>query len=346
MTGIFISYRREDSGAYAGRLYDALTSYFDRGSLFFDVDTIEPGQDFREVIQRTCSSCKVLLVIIGKQWATACDKSGRLRLNNSNDIHRIEIATALQKGLRVIPVRVGEAEMPDESALPPDLQPLAYRHAFEVSDRRFHQDVQLLVEALKKVLGDSTSKSSSNFPDTSQKTVPRGKSRIVPEAITTPAKRPSLFPLYGIVPGQTTVSELAKKGVRTTNIDKDTGNPYFYYVVNGFDFWYDNKSKIVTGMYLTYTEELPKPWQKLGLDWQNSYNQWVSVFQGLGYRIEIEEPPHIEEYDGHDSLSAEVVAYWGEPHPYQVTLGFRYSEGTTTSSNGTLYSINISQEEE
>ena len=139
MAGIFISYRREDSGPHAGRLYDALVAHFGDDSVFFDIDTISPGEDFREVIERTCSSCKILLAVIGKQWTTVCDKSGRLRLENKNDTLRMEIASALQKGLRVIPILVGGAEMPDESALPEDIQPLVYRNAWDLSDKRFSQ---------------------------------------------------------------------------------------------------------------------------------------------------------------------------------------------------------------
>ena len=107
MTGIFISYRREDSGAYAGRLCDALVNHFGREHIFFDIDSIAPGEDFREVIDRTFSSCQVLLAVIGKQWSTASDKTGKLRLEDKGDTLRMEITSALQKGLRVIPVLVG-----------------------------------------------------------------------------------------------------------------------------------------------------------------------------------------------------------------------------------------------
>jgi hypothetical protein len=152
MPGIFINYRREDSSAYAGRLYDALLAQFGRESVFMDIDAIGPGEDFREVIQQTCATCDVFLAVIGRSWATVQDKSGKPRLGAETDFVRLEISSALQKGLKVIPVLVGGADMPDASLLPPELHPLAFRNAWEVSDKRFHQDVQGLIEAIKKML--------------------------------------------------------------------------------------------------------------------------------------------------------------------------------------------------
>ncbi len=43
MPRIFISYRRDDSAAHAGRLYDRLIDHFDQQSVFMDVDTIQPS---------------------------------------------------------------------------------------------------------------------------------------------------------------------------------------------------------------------------------------------------------------------------------------------------------------
>jgi TIR domain-containing protein len=158
MTGIFINYRREDTSAYAGRLYDLLVTQFGRDRVFMDIDAIGPGEDFRTVIEQTCSACEVVLAVMGKSWATVCDKSGKIRLQNETDFVRLEIASALAKGIRVIPVLVGGAEMPEISTLPTEIQSLAFRNAWEISDRRFHQDAQGLVEALQKILQTKSSK--------------------------------------------------------------------------------------------------------------------------------------------------------------------------------------------
>jgi len=186
MTGIFINYRREDSSAYAGRLYDLFVAHFGSGSVFMDIDAIGPGEDFREVIQQTCASCRVMLAVIGKSWATACDKAGRIRLQNESDFVRLEIVSALIKGLRVIPVLVGGAEMPESSALPADIQSLVFRNAWEISDRRFRQDVQGLAEAVQKILEAEPPKHppapdrESDVPKTSVPTTPSPTSHLDP----------------------------------------------------------------------------------------------------------------------------------------------------------------------
>jgi TIR domain len=361
MTGIFISYRREDSGPYAGRLCDALVSHFGHDNVFFDVDTIAPGEDFREVIQQTCSSCKILLAVIGRQWATICDKNGKVRLDNKNDTLRIEIASALKNGLRIIPVLVGGAEMPDENLLPEDLQALVYRNALDVSDKRFHQDIQILVDTLKKTL-DSIPKTTSasaiqkteiSSPSEKSRRMPKEKpkatapSRKVPSTLSSRSKSsspdslPSLLPLYGVIPGRTTQSEIAKIGQRTETIDDETGEPYRCYKVKGVDCWCFKTEKIVDQIFLTDNRPMPEFWQKLGLQWKNSYDQWLSVLENLGYSLKVEEGPHIEQWEGHDSFSAEVIGRKEGLYPHKINLSFDYSRGTATDSPGTLFKITL-----
>jgi N-acetylneuraminic acid mutarotase len=145
---VFMSYRREDSSGYAGRLFDALVGRFGDGSVFMDIDTIAPGQDFVQVIQEALVDCEIVLVIIGRNWLEARDRRKRRRLDNPDDFVRMEIEGALSRALHVLPVLVGGAEMPSGRELPVSLAPLARRHAFEVSDRRWHYDVQALLAAL------------------------------------------------------------------------------------------------------------------------------------------------------------------------------------------------------
>lgn len=103
---IFMSYRREDTAYPAGWLFDRLTSHFGRGQVFKDVDSIELGDDFGEVITTAVGSCDVLLALIGDRWLTITDENGRRRLDNPNDFVRLEIETALTRNVRVIPILV------------------------------------------------------------------------------------------------------------------------------------------------------------------------------------------------------------------------------------------------
>lgn len=119
-----------------------------RNSVFMDIDTIAPGQDFVQVIEAALVDCEIVLVLIGPNWLNARDKRKRRRLDNPDDFVRMEIEGALSRGLRVLPVLVGGAEIPSSRELPPSLALLARRHAFDVSDRRWRYDVQALLAAL------------------------------------------------------------------------------------------------------------------------------------------------------------------------------------------------------
>lgn len=153
MSGIFISYRRQDSQGSAGRLADTLKAQFANNQIFRDIETIEPGVDFVEAIERALGSCVVLLAVIGPRWLSATDKNGRRRLDDPNDYTRVEIAAALQRKVRVIPVLVDGAAMPDAEELPDDLKTLARRQASELSDKRWDFDVRQLVQTIEKIPG-------------------------------------------------------------------------------------------------------------------------------------------------------------------------------------------------
>ena len=110
---IFISYRRVDTPHVAGRLFDRLEARFGAGNIFMDVDSIDPGLDFAEAIERAVGSCDVLLALIGRHWSDIVDEQGRRRLDDPEDFVALEIRTALRRKIRVIPVLVDGAPPPD-----------------------------------------------------------------------------------------------------------------------------------------------------------------------------------------------------------------------------------------
>jgi TonB family protein len=153
--GIFVSYRRSDSQGEAGRLFDDLVPLFGEHTIFMDVAAIEAGCDFRKAIEEGVSQCGVLLAVIGPEWLNAKDEAGGPRLNYPADFVRLEIASALKRDIPVIPVLVRAARMPSVEQLPEDLKNLAYRNAVELTHARWKSDVQLLVDALRRLLGGS-----------------------------------------------------------------------------------------------------------------------------------------------------------------------------------------------
>jgi hypothetical protein len=149
---IFVSYRRQDASGEAGRLVDHLQEVFGDDSVFLDVETIEAGLDFIQAIEKALSSCKVLIAMIGPHWATMKDPQGNLRLFNKDDFIRIEISAALKRDIRVIPVLVNGAMMPNPEDLPEDLQGLTRRHAQELSSSRWKYDSDQLTSVLSKII--------------------------------------------------------------------------------------------------------------------------------------------------------------------------------------------------
>jgi TIR domain/WD domain, G-beta repeat len=148
---IFISYRRDDSAGYAGRLFEHLTAHFGARNVFMDIDTIEPGEDFRKVIRNAVGTCDVVLVMIGKHWLKIADAQGQRRLDDPQDWVRAEIADALANPhIRVIPVLVRDAAMPDIQDLPEDIKELSWRNAIELSDNRFQYDANQLIRVIER----------------------------------------------------------------------------------------------------------------------------------------------------------------------------------------------------
>jgi len=153
MSGIFISYRREDSAAHAGRLYDRLANRFGAQQVFMDVDDIPPGAEFAAHIDARVASCDAMVVVIGKHWLTVRNAEGQLRLSDPTDFLGLEVALALQRSVLVIPVLVAGAAMPKTEELRKDLQPLARRNALTVNDQEFQRDADILIETLERIPG-------------------------------------------------------------------------------------------------------------------------------------------------------------------------------------------------
>lgn len=149
---IFLSYRREDTAGHVGRLRDSLSEHFGAGRVFMDLESIRIGDDFVETLGKAVDSSGVVVVVIGRQWLSATSKKGQRRLDNPQDFVRLEVETALRRGVKVIPALVQGAEMPGEEALPVALAKLARRNAIEISDSRWTFDVERLIEAIEAAL--------------------------------------------------------------------------------------------------------------------------------------------------------------------------------------------------
>jgi hypothetical protein len=195
---IAISYRRQDSSPVAGRLYDRLQAEFGKGSVFMDFDSIPYGVDFREHIKQTLQRAKVVVAIIGPEWSGGKDLANR-RIDDPTDFVRLEVASALENGIPIIPVLVNNTPMPEAKNLPPELEGLAFRNGLALDTGiDFHHHADRLIAGIHRVVDPP----KESPPDP-----------VVPSAAAATATHPSAQKPSRLVPISILVSLLALAGI-------------------------------------------------------------------------------------------------------------------------------------
>ena len=157
---IFISYRRDDSAGETGRLYDQLKNEFGSDRVYLDVNAIEPGVDFIKDIQDAVGKCEILIAVIGKKWLSISNESGR-RIDDPDDFVRLEIQSALDRDIRVIPALVQGATLPSQDDLPEELGPLTRRQTLPINHSTFQTDAERLINVIRKTFGEAEKFSNS-----------------------------------------------------------------------------------------------------------------------------------------------------------------------------------------
>ena len=160
---VFISYRRDDTAGYARAICDELATHVGADRVFIDVDDIQPGQPFAQVIQREVGAAKVLLVLIGRRWRGEREGAPP-RLDEASDLVRREVAAGLASTARVIPVLLDGAAMPTEAQLPTDLRALAGRNALAIDNTRYADDMNRLLAAVREAIGEPAGPVGSTTP--------------------------------------------------------------------------------------------------------------------------------------------------------------------------------------
>lgn len=151
MAKVFISYRREDSEWQAHEIYTAIlrTSGANKADVFIDVDSIPLGVNFKDYIDAKVAEADVLLALIGHHWLDARNPTtGAQRLRDPDDFVRIEIASALRRKIKVIPIFLDGAKLPDDDHLPEELRELRFQNGIEVTRQSFDSDVERLLSGL------------------------------------------------------------------------------------------------------------------------------------------------------------------------------------------------------
>ncbi|MEL7147579.1 MAG: FISUMP domain-containing protein [Bacteroidota bacterium] len=148
---LFISYRRADTAASAGRLYDAIISRLPVDQVFKDVDSIPLGADFTKVLDAKIKESHIVLAIIGKQFTSIRDNDDNVRIFQENDFVNLEISTALAQKKVVIPVLVDGAKMPELKDLPQNLHQLVFLNGIELRHGSWKRDTGKLFGELAKI---------------------------------------------------------------------------------------------------------------------------------------------------------------------------------------------------
>jgi hypothetical protein len=149
MPGVFLSYRRNDSGGWAGRLRDHLALRYGEDRVWQDVDDLTIGADYLPQILENIAAADAVLIVIGPHWLDEGPQDGKTRLANPKDVLRTEIVHALKRKSGVIPTLVGGATMPDGKDLPRPVAPLVKRNGIAISDADWARSMQLLFERLQ-----------------------------------------------------------------------------------------------------------------------------------------------------------------------------------------------------
>jgi hypothetical protein len=156
MRRIFISYRRDDSAAdMTDRVYEHLARRWPR-RVFMDIDSLKAGDLFANKIDENLQNCVAMLVMMGHSWASLTDEQGARRIDNPGDYPRMEVAAALKRGIRVIPVLVGNTPLPKREELPSEIAGLVDRQVLRLSREDFDADMKRLMSSVARDLPQIT----------------------------------------------------------------------------------------------------------------------------------------------------------------------------------------------
>lgn len=150
---VVLCYRRDDSSQYIDQIVKNIDSRFGRGTAFCDISNIPLGANFVDFLRNEIKSASVVLVLIGPSWIS---NTNAMRLQDTNDFVRLDIAAALQFNVPIIPILLDGATMPSSSELPDELSELSRRNAFEVRTKSLSADLKNLNTVLKHTFTSDT----------------------------------------------------------------------------------------------------------------------------------------------------------------------------------------------
>lgn len=336
MTKIFISHRRKDKGYAARGINDALSRKFGKLNVYFDLDSILVGLDWRKQIDEMVAKCDVMIVVIGDDWLEVRE-SGRSRLADEDDLVHFEVSTALKRDIPVIPVLVGNASIPDKEKLPDALKPLHYRQAVEVrDDANFNAHIEKLLIGIEVVAPDKDDPNEFE-PDAP---APSVKAPHAPQAWLQRSKWIKSLPVILAVGLAVIVVGLAWQPLMDW-MSKDE-------VTSSRDVPSNNDHNVIQKYALTINPE-PTDAKIRFLSTGQEYQPGVLLVSG-SYHVEVSRPGYVTqtqwlEIESHD-LNLNFVLKAEEPEPVEESTegqipepksGTKYVESEKYVESGTTY---------
>jgi TRAP-type mannitol/chloroaromatic compound transport system substrate-binding protein len=239
MPRIVISYRRSDSAAMAGRIFDRLHAHYGDQSMFMDIDNVPLGTDFRRYIRDAIGQCDLLVAVIGPRWLGPRD-TGRPRIHDTTDPVRLEIEGALEKAIPIVPVLVDGAQMPSDEELPDNLKDFAFINAALVdTGRDFRQHVDRLLRGIDDILARAAAPAAPPSPSVPA-LAPEPAAPSEPEAPptdTVPQAEPVQAPMQPAPsPAVPLAIDTVRGGEPTPSASPASSHPYWYAAVAGVLF--------------------------------------------------------------------------------------------------------------
>ncbi len=147
MSQIFVSYRRHDDAYAAAGIAAGLVARFGADGVFMDTRSMVAGTVYPKAIRKALGRCDVLVAVIGPAWLGLANGSGR-RIDDPADWVRIELRTAFERGIPVVPTLLDGAVLPGVHDLPDDIRGLALSQFWHVRGTSFEADVDALAAQL------------------------------------------------------------------------------------------------------------------------------------------------------------------------------------------------------
>lgn len=152
---VFVSYRRSDAPAAAGRIAAQLSEHFGQRRVFLDVQGIPPSRAWDESIEQALQRCCAGLVVIGRQWlapAASAAPGSAPRLHQAGDVVRQEIEQLLARRKAIFPVLVEGMALPDAAALPDGLRDLLRFQAVALDNGNWDVTMAGLIREIEAVI--------------------------------------------------------------------------------------------------------------------------------------------------------------------------------------------------